>query len=143
MGHMNTTTIFLQRELAKVENVSSLALARIRRATTIADVVQAMRIHVRVELRQVAKQTTNRLHHAAEERAKDIVRAHLATLATCATGQSFINARGPMLAQWRLLHGPLGHVAQYATRECSRLWAECLKREQRAASASISKQAKE
>ena len=140
---MNTTNLFLQRELAKVENVSSLALARVRRASTIADVVQAMHVSVRVELRQIAKSTTNRVHHAAEERAMSIVRSHLATLAACQDGQSFINTRGPMLAQWRLLHGPLGRVAQFATRESSRLWVECLKRDQRAAAADISKQVKE
>lgn len=128
---MNTTNSHLTRQLRRVEQTAILAIERIRRAKTIADLLRAMAINVRAEVRPLKHlcPSLSRLKHEADKRGRAIVDQQLIRLSMAASTQEFIARRGPLVAEWRTLYGHLPSVARYAESQSSRLWSECFKRE--------------
>lgn len=128
---MNTANRHLNHQLRQTEKLASLALERIRRAKTLVELVRAMTVSVRAEVRPFKHMcpSLKRLHTEAERRGRALVDLQLGILAKADGTLAFIETRGPMAAEWRALNGHLPVLATYVHQESSRLWSECFRRE--------------
>lgn len=126
---MNTANLYIHHQLRQTEKLACLALERIRRARTLVELVRAMTISMRPEMRPFKHMcpSLRRLHAEAEKRGRALVDSQLVVLAKAGGTQAFIEMRGPMALEWRALNGHLPALAIYVQHESSRLWAECFR----------------
>lgn len=125
------SSIFIHKEVRRVEQVTRLAIERIRRATSIRDLTSSMHVNVRAELRALKHlmPSIDRARQEASRRAKAIVRKQLEVLASADNTSDFLAKRGPLMSDWRYLSGHFPRLAVYVREESSRLWVMCVRHE--------------
>ena len=125
---MNTST-YIAQQARQTERVANMAIERVRRATSIRELVEAMHVPLRPEMRPLKRlcPSLRRLKYEAARSARRIGDRQLTELAAITCTTSFLSARGPFMADWRYLNGTLPEVARYVQEESSRLWNECFK----------------
>ena len=117
---MSVVQMLLLTETRKVASSVSSAKAKISRATTLRDVVAAMRIPVRAEFRSMRHlfPDLRQLPAFAENRAEAIVREQLNNLAELPDAAAVQSQRGRLMAgEWQLLNGNFPRLARLVTVE--------------------------
>lgn len=112
------------QEGRRVEAAVSAARTQIERATTIAEVVRAMEVPVRVPYRSLKHMFPGlrSLPAIAERRAEEILREQLTMLGGIEADSERLSRRSQLMAcEWRLLSGRFPRLARLAQIENKRL----------------------
>ena len=124
---MNSISFFIQRELAKLDSAASMAMQQVRQAKTIRQLVAAKHVSIRAEIRSLKHlaPALRRLEQTADQRAEEIVRSQLKTLADITDKDAFKAQRGIYARDWFSLSGNFPQLASLAKRQSDLLWHAC------------------
>ena len=114
---MKPNLLPFHQELTRVSAEASAARVRIRQARTLREVTRHMDVRVRPEFRCLKHMMTElrRLHHDAEYRAEQILRAQLADISALPDESKRRELTATYRStDWRLLHGHFPRLARLA-----------------------------